>query len=298
MASREIEDFLRSCRRMPSQPPTDLVAAVAFANARSLEEYPAHPSVRIEPALCRDVDAVWYRPPEAEPEAVILYIHGGGFMWSSAMAHGGLISRIALAAGVDTLALDYGLAPANLFPGPVQEAVRLYRWLLARGYDPAQIAFVGDSAGGGLVLATLHALKAQGTPYPACAAISSAYLDLTHSGESLDWVIDDPCVHRAGLEVCRDIYLQGSDPRDPLASPLFGELAGYPPLLVQAGSREQLMSDSTRLAAKASAAGVKVRLEVYDGCVHLWHWWVPDAPESKAALKSIATFVRANLGVR
>jgi acetyl esterase/lipase len=296
MASREIEEFLPLCRRMPSEPAADLVAAVAHANARSLAEYPADPRATIEPARCRDVDAVWYRPPEAVSGAAILYIHGGGFMWSSALAHGGLISRVALGSGVDTLALDYGLAPGNLFPGPVQEAVRLYRWLLAQGYDPAQIAFVGDSAGGGLVMATLHSLKAQGSPLPACAAISSAYLDLTHTGESLDWVTDDPCVHRAGLEVCRDTYLQGYDPHDPLASPLFGELAGFPPLLVQAGSREQLMSDSTRFAAKASAAGVKVRLEIYDGCVHLWHWWVPDAPETKAALESIATFVRANVG--
>jgi acetyl esterase/lipase len=295
MASRQIEAFMARCRRMPSEPPADPVAARAFSIARDLEEYPALPEVAQEQVRFGEVEARWYRPPGAEAGPLILYFHGGGFMWSSAEGHGGLISRVAAACGAEVLALDYRTAPASRFPGPVEEGVSLYRALIAEGRAAKRIAFIGDSAGGGLAMSVLQALKASGDPLPACAAVSSAWLDMTQSGESLDWVTADPCVHRAGLEVCREAYLQGHDPRDPLASPLFADPAGLPTLLIQAGSREQLLSDSIRLASKADAAGVAVELEVYDGCMHLWHWWVPDAPEAKAAIDSIGRFVRSAL---
>ena len=294
MASPEIEAFVKICRSMPTEPPEDFNAARAFAIERAKREYPVRPDVRTERVSCNGVDAIWYRPSDPTRDHVILYMHGGGFRWGSAEGHGAVISNIAAEAGFDVLAVDYDVAPFNPFPGPVDQGVAAYRWLLAQGYDPSRIALAGDSAGGGLVMSILVALKGWwNAPLPAGAAITSSWLDLTNSGESMDWVTDDPCVHLPGLELCCEIYLQGQDPSDPLASPLFADLEGLPPLLVQVGSRECLLSDSTRLATRARAAGVEAKLEVYDGCMHLWHWWVPDAPESRKAIASIAKFVRA-----
>ena len=264
-----------------------------FRIDRTMGLYPGLPGVATESVVLDEVDAVWYRPPQAESGRVVLYIHGGGFMWSSALGHCGMISRVAAQSSCDVLALDYDVAPFSRFPVPVNEGVRLYRQLLTSGYAASKIAMVGDSCGGGLVMSVLSELKRLKLALPGCAAITSAYTDLTNRGESIDWVTLDPCVSREGLEVCATEYLQGHDPMDPLASPLHGDLSGLPPMLLQVGSREQLLSDSTRFAAKAEAQGVKVTLEVYDGCVHLWHWWAPDAPESKAALQRIGEFVRA-----
>jgi epsilon-lactone hydrolase len=292
MVSRQMLDFWAVSPGMPEIPPIqDLPAARKQGNARMMATYPILPGVKTEAVICDGVSAVWYRPPTTKANRAILYIHGGAFIWGSGESHCGVISRVAAECGCDALALDYGLAPEHPFPGPVHEGVRLYKWMLSAGYHPDSISLVGDSAGGGLVLSVIVALKAEGVALPACAAIASAYADLTNTGETIDWVTKDPCVTREGLDACRAQYLQGHDPKDPLASPIFADLTGFPPVLVQVGSRERLMSDSTRFAAKADAAGVDVTLEVYDGCVHLWHWWVPDAPETAATIKSIGAFV-------
>jgi epsilon-lactone hydrolase len=290
-------DFRDRSPVMPGRIPVEDLAAARQAGVdRSKARYPVLSGVAMEKVTCDGVDAVWYRPPNAQPDRVILYVHGGAFMWSSAEGHCGVISRVAAQSRCDTLALDYKVAPFSPFPGQIEEGVALYMWILWAGISPGKIALVGDSCGGGLVLSIISALKREGVPLPACATISSAYADLTNRGESIDWVTMDPCVTREGLEICVDEYLQGHDPADPLASPLLADLADFPPLLIQAGSRERLLSDSTRLAAKADAAGVEVKLEIYDGCVHLWHWWVPDAPEAAAAIQSIGEFVLTHTG--
>lgn len=293
MVSRQMRELWAASPAMPEIPPVgDLPSVRRLRDLRTIERYPTLAGVAAEKVTCDGVNAIWYRPLHARPGRAILYIHGGAFIWSSAEGHCGVISRAAAACGVDALALDYGLAPEHPFPGPVDEAVRLYKWMLEAGYAPADLSMIGDSAGGGLVLSAMLALRAEGVPLPACGVIASAYADLTNSGESIDWVTMDPCVTREGLDACREAYLQGRDATDPLASPVFANLAGFPPLLVQVGSRERLLSDSLRVAAKADADGVEVKLEVYDGCVHLWHWWAPDAPETEAAMKSIGEFVR------
>lgn len=293
MTSPQMSQFLANCPGMPEIPSREeLPARRELLGGQFIAAYPPVAQVTRERVTCDGVAADWFLPSDdARSDRVILYIHGGAFIWSSPEVHGGLISRIALTARCDVLALDYGLAPEHAFPLPVQEGVSLYKWLLGAGYAAPNIALAGDSAGGGLVLSVMLALRDEGVPLPACATLASALTDLTLSGESIDWVTRDPCVTREGLEACREHYLQGADPRGPLASPLLADFAGLPPLLIQVGSRERLMSDSTRLAARADAAQVPVKLEVYDGCVHLWHWWVPDAPEAAAAIASIADWI-------
>lgn len=295
MPSREIVEFRARAWSMPKRMAREELAPARQKHIENyVSRYPLVQGVSTEKVARDGVDAVWYRPANADRSPAILYFHGGGFMWCSATSHGAVISRIADRSRRNTLALDYKVAPFSPFPGPVEEGVRLYRSMLASGYEPGNIAFVGDSAGGNLVVSVMLALQRDATPLPACAAISSAWLDLTISGESVEWNQLDPCVSREGLEICAENYLQGHDPADPLASPIFADLAGLPPTLVQVGSRERLLSDSLRYVARAEAAGLEAKLEVYEGCGHLWHWWVPDAPESAVAIESIAEFVRSH----
>lgn len=292
MPSQIMLDFWHQCRSMPPRIPVEELAAVRQQrNERDAQTWPILEGVATQRVTYEGVEAVWYRPEDAHDRRLIIYIHGGGFMWSSADAHCGVISRVADAAKTNTLALDYQVAPFSPFPGAIQEGVALYKAMLNEGYQPEEIVLVGDSAGGGLVLSVLYALKCEGVSLPACAVISSAYIDLTNSGESIEWVTKDPCVSREGLDICVEHYLQGADPADPLANVLFADVTGFPPILLQVGSRERLLSDSTRFAAKADSAGVKAKLEIYDACVHLWHWWVPDAPESHEAIRNIANFI-------
>jgi epsilon-lactone hydrolase len=166
--------------------------------------------------------------------------------------------------------------------------------LLAAGHEPSSIALAGDSAGGGLVLATLVALRDAGDPLPAAGYASSAYTDLTVSGDSAV-AIDDPVCNRAGLVMLGDAYLDGADPREPLASPLFADLAGLPPLLLQVGGREALLDDSVRFAERARAAGVDVTLEVLDGVIHIWQYFGPDLPETCDSEARAGAFLRARL---
>ncbi len=295
MVSREIEAFMPECPRMPPPMSLEDVLARQQQTLTGPQRWPGLSSVELEDVDCEGVAAVWYRPKQIEGKGVVLYCHGGGYMWSSARRHEGIISRVADACRLPVLALDYKLAPTSPFPGPVEEGIRLYSWLRGQGYDARQVAFVGDSAGGGLVLALGHGLIDAGEPLPACVASSSAWTDLALTGESIDAVVHDPCVSREGLETCRKHYLQGHDPQDKLASPLYGDFSGFPPLLLQVGSREQLLSDSTRVAAKADAAGVEVTLDIFDRCPHLWNWWVPESPEARRSMLDIAEFVRRHI---
>ncbi|MGE4323846.1 MAG: alpha/beta hydrolase, partial [Sphingobium sp.] len=266
MASQLIANYYDQIPPLPVDVPSDEFRQMRTEMERyAIEQWPILPGVTMETVSFDGTKAIWYRPPDARSDQVILYIHGGGFMWCSAEGHQGVISRVAAATGCPALAIDYEVAPFARFPSQIDECARGYNWLLDQGYPAGKIAIVGDSAGGGLVLSTIVALKRDNVPLPGCICVSSSWADLTNSGESIDWVTTDPCVSREGLEFCRQQYLQGHDPKDPLASPLLADVHGFPPSLVQVAARERLLSDSIRYASKADAAGVEVKLEVYDG---------------------------------
>lgn len=225
---------------------------------------------------------------------VILYLHGGGYNIGSARSERPLNAALASITGHRVLSVDYRLAPEHPFPAALEDAIAVYRWLLNTGRDSRQIIVVGSSAGGGLALATLVALRDAGDPLPAGAILLSALTDLTASGASyttnveLD-LLDTP----EGIAEARTYYLGDRDPRTPLASPLYADLHGLPPLLIQVGSDEILLDDSTQVAERARAAGVNVRLHVGEG---MWHMWQLSAvrapfPEGEAALRQIGDFV-------
>jgi monoterpene epsilon-lactone hydrolase len=251
--------------------------------------------VRVEPVRCDAVRAEWLIPPDAR-HGVLYYVHGGGFVMGSPATHRRLIARMAYAARARSLVVDYRLAPENPFPAALEDCVAGYRWLVAHGVSPREIIVAGDSAGACLALSMLVVLRDAGEALPAGVVCLSAATDLTLNGDS----------HRtrAGDEVlltpafCRSVdaaYRCGStDARDPLASPLFADLRGLPPLLLHVGTHELFLDDTLRLAEKASAAGVDVTLRVWDG---LWHVFQTFAwlPEAREAIEEIGQFARRRI---
>ncbi|QOZ28024.1 alpha/beta hydrolase [Bradyrhizobium sp. CCBAU 51753] len=245
------------------------------------------------------VDAEWIAPPAAPHDKAILYFHGGGFRIGSVASHRDLIARLAEAAGCRVLAIDYRLAPEHRFPAALEDAQTAYRYLRDQGLRPADIAFAGDSAGGNLVLAAMVAARDAGDPLPAAAVLMSPWTDLAATGASYQSrAAADPIHQRAMILALAKNYLgAGGDPRHPLASPLYADLAGLPPLFIQAGDRETVRDDATVLAAKAKAAGVDVELEVWDGMIHVFQMF-PEIPEAREAISRLAAFLRQQLHIR
>ena len=234
--------------------------------------------------------------PDARNDRGVLYLHGGGYVLGSLDTHAELMARVAAACRAPVLGVDYRLAPEHPYPAAVDDALASYEHLLAAGIKPEAIVVAGDSAGGGLALALMLKLKELGKPQPAGAVLFSPWSDLTASGESTKTRIDaDPMISAEMLNPMAELYLDGSDAANPMVSPLFGHLAGLPPLLIQVGDDEILLDDSTRLAKNAEAAGVKADIEIFDGAFHVFQNQ-PHLPESADALKSVGKFFDAVTG--
>ena len=229
--------------------------------------------------------------PEHDEGAVILYLHGGGYVYGSIATHGEMIGAIARASSARTFALDYRLAPQHPQPAALDDACAAFRELVKSGISPERIVLAGDSAGGGLVLATLIALRDSGDPLPAAGVAISPWVDLECSGQSFETNAAYDGVSREACLTAARAYLAGSDPRAAHVSPLFGELAGLPPLLLHAGQAEVLVDQVRDFAERAKAAGVEVRLEVYDDMMHVWHMLLAFTPLAQAGIDDIARFV-------
>ncbi len=293
MADRGIEVVRAHLAKLP--PSESLTVAKRRAQYERAEKvFPTPPEVKVEHVTAGNTPAEWLRPPSAEAGRVVLYLHGGGYVIGSPRSHRHLAAAIAAAAGASALLLDYRLAPEHPFPAAVDDARAAYRWLLDQGIAPARIVIAGDSAGGGLTVATLLALREARLPLPAAGVCISPWVDLTCSGASYQSkAAVDPIVRQAGVAEMARAYLGSTDPRSPLASPLFADLRGLPPLLIHVGGDEVLLDDAVALAERAKAAGVDATLEEYDRMVHVWHWFLPMLDEAQAAVESIGRFARA-----
>jgi monoterpene epsilon-lactone hydrolase len=292
MADRGI-DVVRA--HLAKLPPSDsLTTAERRAQYERAEKvFPTPADVKVERLNAPAAPAEWLRPPSAEPGRVVLYLHGGGYVIGSPRSHRHLAAAIAGAAGASALLLDYRLAPEHPYPAAVEDATSAYRWLLDQAIAPEHIVIAGDSAGGGLTVATLLALREARVPLPAGAVCISPWVDLTCSGASYaTMAAADPIVRRSGVEEMARAYLGATPPRSPLASPLFADLRGLPPLLIHVGSDEVLLDDAVQLAERAKAAGVDATLEVYDHMIHVWHWFLPMLDEAQTAVEAIGRFVR------
>jgi acetyl esterase/lipase len=238
------------------------------------------------------LSAEWVVAPGAANERVILYLHGGGYAIGSINTHRELVSRISRAAQARALLIDYRLAPEHPHPAAVEDAVAAYRWLLAEGFDPSRIVIAGDSAGGGLTVAAAVALKNAGVPPPAALVCLSPWVDLELIGDSWTTKAEaDPIVERDGIIDMANAYLGGKDPRTPLAAPLYADLSGLPPVLIQVGQSEVLLDDAVRLADRGKAAGMEVTLEPWEDMIHVWHLFASMLPEGQEAIDRIGRFV-------
>jgi monoterpene epsilon-lactone hydrolase len=240
----------------------------------------------------------WLEPLGANRAAdnnapTILYLHGGGYYFCSPRSHRSLVFGLATRAGATTLSLDYRLAPEHRFPAALEDALAAYRQLVGSGTLPQSIVIAGDSAGGGLALATLVALRDAGTPLPAGAVLFSPWTDLAATGESIrsnDGA--DPMFSGQAIGRAAQVYLGDAPATNPYASPVYADLHGLPPLFIQAGSTEVLLDDSRRVADNARAAGVQVELQVWPKMPHVWQIFAPFIPEARRALDGAAAFVR------
>jgi epsilon-lactone hydrolase len=261
----------------------------AFAKA-----FPTAGDIVVEKVSANGVPAEWTSAPGADTSRAVLYLHGGGYVIGSLDSHRHVTSEIARDLGARTLALHYRLAPEQPFPAPVEDTVAGYRYLLAQGIAPKNIAIAGDSAGGGLVVAALVAIRDAGLAQPSCGWCISPWVDMEGIGGSMTSVAaTDPIVQKEPLLEMSALYLNGADPRSPLAAPIYAELRGIAPLYIQVGAAETLLDDAIRLASVAGAADVSVALEVWPEMPHVWHLFHPRLAAGRRAITAGARYVRA-----
>jgi len=229
--------------------------------------------------------------PASRRDRHVLFLHGGGYVAGSAEIYRHFTWRIATAARARVLAVDYRLAPEHPFPAALDDALAAYRWLVAGMADPRRTVVMGDSAGGGLALALLLRLRDDGLELPAAAIALSPWTDLALTGASLSLNMkSDPMLNAAHARLFAGCYLAGADPRDPYASPLYGNPAGLPPTLIHVGSDEMLRDDTVRMAETLRAAGCRVTIEVWPRMPHAWHLFAPVLPEARQAIANIGGF--------
>ncbi len=295
MPSKEYKDILELLDSMPD------TSGLTFEERRSnfeeqVSQLPVAENVSFEPVSAGGIPAEWIVPAEAPERNVLLYLHGGGYCIGSINTHRGMVSYIARAAETRALLIDYRLAPENPFPAAVEDSTAAYKWLLSQGIVAGDIIIAGDSAGGGLTVSTLVSLKGKGIPLPAAAVLISPWVDMAITGDSIISKADiDPMVTKEGLIESADAYMDDADPRTPLASPLYADLEGLPPMLIHVGTAEILLDDATRMVDHARKAGVEVTLNTAEDMCHVWHFFTTMLPEALEAIEEVARFMRKHL---
>ena len=292
MSLQQLDKLLQIFER---QPPLGTLSLPE--ERRNLDEggarFKVPPDVSLTPVSADGVPAEWLVAPGARADRAVLYLHGGGYVIGSIKSHRYLMQNVSRHSGARTLGLDYRLAPEHPFPAAIEDATKAYRWLLAQGFAPGRIAIAGDSAGGGLTMATLLSLRDAGTPLPAAGVLISPWADLTGSANAVtSRAASDPMVKGDGLFSLAGKYLNGADARNPLASPVFADLTGLPPLLIHVGGREILYDDSITLAANARKANVPVALVDEPELFHVWHAFAPMLDEGQRAIEQIGGWLQ------
>jgi epsilon-lactone hydrolase len=295
MPSAAMRDVIEIARNRQRVAATEAPATVDEARATFTPAGIPHPvpdDVRVTEVSADGVPAHWLDAPGADADRVLLFLHGGGYELGSLRSDGELAARLGRAGGMRVLFPEYRLAPEHPFPAAIDDVRSVWRWLRADQQVPARaVAVAGDSAGGGLAVALLVATRDAGDPLPAAAVLMSPTVDLTSSGASMTERVDeDPISTPALLGRLASDYLAGADPRAPLASPLFASLTGLPPLLVQVGTADLLLSDAVRFADAATRAGVDVRLEIGEGLPHVYQLML-GTPEAADATARIGSFL-------
>jgi acetyl esterase/lipase len=294
----EKSEKLRSwlIKNLKNAPPVGSIqearAVIEFGASRAV--LPAGTSV--ERVMVGAVPSEWVRAAGVATDRVILHLHGGGYTKCSCNTTRLTAAQISAASACSVLVIDYRLAPEFPFPAALEDSTAAYGWLLDQDFKPENIVLLGDSAGGGLAVSTLVSLVAGGERLPCAAVLLSPWVDLTGSGKSMVTRAEaDPWMTGKECRISAEMYAAGTDLAYPLISPLFADLSGLPPLLIQVGTDEILLDDSLRLAEKAKAAGGDVTLDVWEGMWHVWHYFAPNLPEGVRGIEKVGEFVRSHL---
>ncbi len=293
MSKQQLDKLLQIFER---QPP--LGSLTLEEERRTLDEggarFAVPADVALEPVDARGVKAEWLVAPGTRADRAVLYLHGGGYVIGSIKSHRYLMQNVSRHSGARTLGIDYRLAPEHPFPAAIEDACTAYQWLLGEGFAPGRIAIAGDSAGGGLTLATLLRLRDEGVALPAAGVLISPWADLTGQADAVRTrAASDPMVKPDGLFSLARHYLRDTDPRNPLASPVFADLTGLPPLLIHVGGREILYDDSVTVAANAAKGKVPVALVDEPELFHVWHAFAPMLDEGQRAIEQIGGWLHA-----
>lgn len=293
MSDSEIAALKAQIRSRPRV--ADLAQRRADSDARG-RAFGVPAGVVVKPVDAGGVKAEWALPADADDRRAVLYLHGGGYVIGSCESHRHLTAEIGRTAGIRVLTIDYRLAPEHPFPAPVEDTVAAYRFLLGQGLAASDIALAGDSAGGGLVVGAMLAIREAGLPLPGAGWCISPWVDMELTGHSyVDRAEADPMVGREGIQDMVRHYMGDADLRAPHASPIHGDLRGLPPLLIQVGASETLLDDSLMLARAAGAADVPVELQIWPEMVHIWHIFYPMLAAGRRAIGSGASFLRSTL---
>ena len=262
--------------------------------------WPVADDVKLEAVDAGGLQGEWSVVPGSDSSHVLMFFHGGGYCSGSIVSHRRMVTEAGRAAGTRTLAVAYRLAPEHPFPAAYDDALTAWRFLRNQGIPVSQIALGGDSAGAGLAVALIRRLRDAHEELPACAWLVSPWMDLSMSGSTLaSKEAVDPIIHKTYLNELADAYLpSGMDRKDPRVSPLYADLRGFPPILIQVGSAETLLDDATRFASAAGAADVPVTLEIWRHMIHAWHLWNTQLEAGRRALASAGAFIRAHVDVQ
>ncbi len=287
-------DSLVTLLRSRAEPPDYDVAKARTRFEKTAVFLGGAPDAKIEKVDAGGVPSEWVMAPGCDTGRAILYLHGGGYAIGSLNTHRRLAYDISAASAAKVLLIDYRLAPEHPFPAAVDDAASAWRWLLQQGFAPNRLAIAGDSAGGGLTIATLVNLRDKKLGLPACAAALSPWVDLEGLGNSITTrAAQDPMVQKDGLLWMAKMYLNGKDPRTPLAAPLHADMKDLPPTLIQVGSAETLLDDAIRIAEKMHAAGVDARLSVWPNMLHVFPLFAPVMSEGRDGCIEIGNFIRS-----
>jgi epsilon-lactone hydrolase len=294
MSKQQQTDLDAMLRKTPLDNAAD-VPTLRASFEEVMRQVPVAPDVRKTPIAVGGIAAIEVTIDGTDPANVILYFHGGVYVIGSAAASVPLVADLARRTATKVITIDYRLAPEHPYPAALQDARAAYEGLLEQGIDPGRIALAGESAGAGLAVATLLALRDAGKALPSSAFLMSPYADLTLSGESVvDKEVLDPLLTPDNLRRRVTDYVADADAADPYISPVQGDLTGLPPMLIQVGSHEILLSDAISLAARAATADVAVTLDVVPGVPHVFQAYAAVLDEGDAALDRAATFITAN----
>jgi monoterpene epsilon-lactone hydrolase len=291
MSSEQLNSILQASAENPppeNPSPQDMRSWWEAVNAQT----PIAEGCMIERVDCGPLGGDLIRLAGSDEKRLVVFYHGGGFLFGSARSHRVIASNLARATGAVVLAPDYRLAPEHPAPAAHDDALAIYRWALARGYVPHAISLCGDSAGGNLALATAIAARDAALPLPGALALYSPAVDLANEGETVRTLADAPLLTPALMSLFSTFYVGQSDPKSSTISPLYANLNGLPPVLIHVGSWEILLSDSTRLADRLKAAGVPVELKTWQGMCHDWQLFAPFLDEGMASIEETARFIK------